>query len=182
MLDAHAYIRTDTHKQPVTEYEAIREKASSQKRDLERALTRFMARTSGQTEDHSLFPDEASSQLFPLIPVNVKQFTYLSALLPQDQIFEDEHTESDSKDDEKAKKEDEVQTVDNEENKEDPDNKDGNDSSAKGDGFNKENDLNDLNDNPFLRPSKICKKRGPKLINFKWVNLSKNPVQNPATE
>lgn len=126
-----------------------------------------MARTSVQADDHSLFPDEQSSQLFPLIPVNVKQFTYLSALLPRDQIFEDDHAESTAKEDDKQKKEDEVQAVDNEENKDDPDNKDENDSSVKGDGFNKENDLNDLNDNPFMRPSKICKKRGPKLINLK---------------
>lgn len=127
-----------------------------------------MARTGAQSNEHSLFPDEQSSQLFPLIPVNLKQFTYLSALLPRDQIFEDDHSnEPDTKDDEKQKKEDEAQTVDNEENRDDPDQKDENDSSVKGDSFNKENDLNDLNDNPFLRPSKICKKRGPKLISFK---------------
>lgn len=126
-----------------------------------------MARTGAQSNEHSLFPDEQSSQLFPLIPVNVKQFTYLSALLPRDQIFEDDDDEPDTKEDEKQKKEDETQTVENEENKDDSEQKDENDSSVKGDGFNKENDLNDLNDNPFMRPSKICKKRGPKLSSFK---------------
>lgn len=50
-----------THKQPVTEYEAIREKAASQKRDVERALTRFIARTG---ETHSLFLVE-DTNVFP---------------------------------------------------------------------------------------------------------------------
>lgn len=83
--DPHAYIRTpvinmknknkdfvwvarfyyknlfQTHKQPVTEYEAIREKAASQKRDVEKALTRFLAKTS---ETHCLFASE-DNQMFP---------------------------------------------------------------------------------------------------------------------
>lgn len=50
-----------THKQPVTEYEAIREKAANQKRDVERALTRFLAKT-GDT--HSLFNTD-DNQMFP---------------------------------------------------------------------------------------------------------------------
>jgi hypothetical protein len=44
----------------VTEYEAIREKSASQKRDTERALTRFVAKTS---ETHSLFLTEDT--IFP---------------------------------------------------------------------------------------------------------------------
>ncbi|KAL6433991.1 hypothetical protein ACFW04_005863 [Cataglyphis niger] len=59
--DPHAYIRTPTHKQPVTEYEAIREKVATQKRDIERALTRFIAKTG---ETHSLFLTEDNS-MFP---------------------------------------------------------------------------------------------------------------------
>ena len=43
--DSHTYVRTPTHKQPVTDYVGVREKASSQKRDVERALTRFIAKT-----------------------------------------------------------------------------------------------------------------------------------------
>lgn len=59
--DPHAYIRTPTHKQPVTEYEAIREKAALQKRDVEKALTRFLAKTSDTdclfaSEDNQIFP------------------------------------------------------------------------------------------------------------------------------
>lgn len=60
--DAHAYIRTATYKQPETEYEAIREKSANQKRDIEKALTRFLAKTAPET--HNLFDDE-ESQLFP---------------------------------------------------------------------------------------------------------------------
>ncbi|XP_043271771.1 transcription initiation factor TFIID subunit 8-like [Venturia canescens] len=82
--DPHAYIRTPTHKQPVTEYEAIREKAATQKRDIERALTRFIAKTG---ETHSLFLTEDNS-MFPLVACKPQFPSYLSALLPQDQVFE----------------------------------------------------------------------------------------------
>lgn len=44
-----------TFKPPVSEYQVVREKASAQKRDVERALTRFIAKT-GDTEN--LFPDD----------------------------------------------------------------------------------------------------------------------------
>lgn len=44
----------------MTEYEAIREKSASQKRDTERALTRFVAKTS---DTHSLFLTEDT--IFP---------------------------------------------------------------------------------------------------------------------
>ena len=50
-----------TYKQPVTEYEAIREKSANQKRDIERALTKFLAKTS---DTHSLF-DTEDNQMFP---------------------------------------------------------------------------------------------------------------------
>ncbi|XP_033214900.1 transcription initiation factor TFIID subunit 8 [Belonocnema kinseyi] len=82
--DPHAYIRTATHKQPVTEYEAIREKASTQKRDIERALTKFVAKT-GDT--HSLFLTEDNS-MFPLIACKPQHPSYLSPLLPTDQVFD----------------------------------------------------------------------------------------------
>lgn len=83
--DPHAYIRTPTHKQPVTEYEAIREKSAIQKRDLERALTRFVAKTGDQ---HSLFLTPDNNNIFPLIPCKAGQSAYLNALLPKDQVFD----------------------------------------------------------------------------------------------
>ncbi|XKL63637.1 hypothetical protein PGB90_006001 [Kerria lacca] len=61
--DPHAYTRTPTHKKPVTEYEAIREKAASQKRDLERALNKFKTKTN---ETESLF-FSMDNDHFPLI-------------------------------------------------------------------------------------------------------------------
>lgn len=89
--DPHAYIRTPTHKQPVTEYEAIRERAATQKRDVEKALTKFLAKTS---ETHSLFPDvDEANQMFPLIACKPAFPAYLAALNPTDQVFDFEELE-----------------------------------------------------------------------------------------
>uniref|UniRef100_A0A0A9Z8E4 Transcription initiation factor TFIID subunit 8 n=1 Tax=Lygus hesperus TaxID=30085 RepID=A0A0A9Z8E4_LYGHE len=90
--DPHAYIRTPTHKQPVTEYEAIREKSAIQKRDIERALNKFAARTS---DTDSLFLCQDKDNLFPLIAYKPQLNTppYLMALLPKDQVFEQEDEE-----------------------------------------------------------------------------------------
>lgn len=87
--DPHAYIRTPTHKQPVTEYEAIREKAANQKRDIEKALTKFLAKTS---ETHSLF-DTEDNQMFPLIACKPAFPSYYAALNPTDQVFDFEELE-----------------------------------------------------------------------------------------
>ncbi|XP_065081940.1 transcription initiation factor TFIID subunit 8-like [Ochlerotatus camptorhynchus] len=87
--DPHAYIRTPTYKQPVTEYEAIREKAASQKRDIEKALTKFLAKTS---DVHSLFDNE-DNPMFPLIACKPSFPPYLQALNPTDQIFDFEELE-----------------------------------------------------------------------------------------
>ncbi|GAB0096863.1 Transcription initiation factor TFIID subunit 8 [Sergentomyia squamirostris] len=86
--DPHAYIRTPTHKQPVTEYEAIREKAATQKKDIEKALTKFLAKTS---ETHSLFNVE--DNIFPLIACKPAHPSYLAALNPTDQVFDFEELE-----------------------------------------------------------------------------------------
>ncbi|XP_021344465.1 transcription initiation factor TFIID subunit 8-like isoform X2 [Mizuhopecten yessoensis] len=83
--DPHTYIRTLTNKAPVTEYQLVREKAASQKRDIERALTRFIAKT-GETQ--MLFPD--NTEAYPLIAVKPNPLPYLDALLckEQDQVNE----------------------------------------------------------------------------------------------
>jgi hypothetical protein len=110
--DSHSYIRTPTHKQPQADYESVREKASSQKRDVERALTRFIAKTCGKT--HSLFNTD-DTNVFPLISsadttVHAELFntnlaaeavgseglqvpTYINALIFRDQIFEEDERE-----------------------------------------------------------------------------------------
>jgi transcription initiation factor TFIID subunit 8 len=87
--DPHAYIRTPTHKQPVTEYEALREKAAAQKRDIERALTKFVAKT-GDTQ--SLFSTD-DVNIFPLIACKPQAQPFLDALVPKDQVFDEEEEE-----------------------------------------------------------------------------------------
>ncbi|XP_059485031.1 transcription initiation factor TFIID subunit 8 [Neocloeon triangulifer] len=87
--DPHAYIRTPTHKQPVTEYEALREKAAAQKRDIERALTKFVAKT-GDTQ--SLFMTD-DVNIFPLVACKPQAQPYLDALVPKDQVFDEEDEE-----------------------------------------------------------------------------------------
>ncbi|XP_060536759.1 transcription initiation factor TFIID subunit 8-like [Cylas formicarius] len=91
--DPHAYVRTPTHKQPIIDYESVREKAAVQKKDVERALTKFLAKTS---PTHSLF-DTDESNIFLLIASKPPYPPYLSALLPQDQIFDAEDLEYDPK-------------------------------------------------------------------------------------
>ncbi|KAL1767882.1 transcription initiation factor TFIID subunit 8 isoform X1 [Sigmodon hispidus] len=56
--DPHTYIKTPTYREPVSDYQVLREKAS-QRRDMERALTRFMAKT---RETQSLFKDDLEIQ------------------------------------------------------------------------------------------------------------------------
>lgn len=77
--DPHTYIKTDALRQPFNEYQVIRERAATQKRDVERALTRFIAKT-GETQ--SLFKDDTKA--FPLIAVKPCPLPYLAALLPRD--------------------------------------------------------------------------------------------------
>uniref|UniRef100_A0A8C1SFU6 TAF8 RNA polymerase II, TATA box binding protein (TBP)-associated factor n=1 Tax=Cyprinus carpio TaxID=7962 RepID=A0A8C1SFU6_CYPCA len=79
----------------VSDYQVVREKAESQRRDVERALTRFMAKT-GETE--SLFKDDISA--FPLIAAKPSTIPYLSALLPSELELQTlEETDSSEQDD-----------------------------------------------------------------------------------
>ena len=141
--DPHSYIRTPTHKQPVTEYEAIREKSASQKRDVERALTRFMAKTSEQSPSHSLFPDDHMNQMFPLIALKTIPNPYLQALLPKDQIFEDDEDEEEKPKETKASDEN------------GPPNEEGESTSTPPD----KSVEAETPDNPYLRQPKISKKK-----------------------
>lgn len=57
-----------TFREPVSDYQVVREKAATQRRDVERALTRFMAKT-GATQslfkdDITAFPCESFCQLW----------------------------------------------------------------------------------------------------------------------
>lgn len=82
--DTHTYIKTPTTHQVSTEYEGVREKAASQKRDVERALTKFIAKTG---DVHGLFKDDPTA--FPLIACQRSAQPIVSALLPKDQSFEE---------------------------------------------------------------------------------------------
>ena len=157
--DSHSYIRTPTHKQPVTDYESVREKAASQKRDVERALTRFIAKT-GKT--HSLFNTD-DTNLFPLIscdrtmPDQPQLPAYINALLFRDQIFEEDEREFLPK-----KKKSAEENVKKEEADENDENKEGDDKVKKEESAKEEPESID---NPFLRPPKI----------------PRNSFKNPAT-
>jgi len=82
--DSHSYIRTPTHRQPEHDYESVREKAATQKRDVERALTRFMAKTCGRT--HSLFNTD-DTNLYPLISCDPRAARSQSTLAQATQMF-----------------------------------------------------------------------------------------------
>lgn len=90
--DPHTYIRSVTYRPPVSEYKVVREKASAEHRDIERALTRFIAKT-GDTEN--LFPDDPYA--FPLIANKLKPLPYLEALLQKDEDAESEELDGDEK-------------------------------------------------------------------------------------
>ncbi|XP_077337635.1 transcription initiation factor TFIID subunit 8 [Lithobates pipiens] len=93
--DPHTYIKTPTCREPVGDYQVLREKAASQRRDVERALTRFMAKT-GETQ--SLFKDDTS--IFPLIAARPLSIPYLNALLPSElELQQVEETDSSEQDD-----------------------------------------------------------------------------------
>ncbi len=151
--DSHSYVRTPTHKQPVTDYESVRERAASQKRDVERALTRFVAKT-GAT--HSLF-DDADANLFPLIscdrvaPDQPILPAYVSALLFKDQLFEEDEREFAPK--KKAKAEDQAGSGSKEAGgeKQDDEEKEVEEKAGKG------KEEPDTIDNPFLRPPKMSR-------------------------
>ncbi|KAF6737086.1 Transcription initiation factor TFIID subunit 8 [Oryzias melastigma] len=93
--DPHTYIKTPTFREPVSDYQVLREKAATQRRDVERALTRFMAKT-GETQ--SLFKDDVTA--FPLIAAQSSVIPYLSALLPSELELQSlEETDSSEQDD-----------------------------------------------------------------------------------
>ncbi|KAF7696100.1 transcription initiation factor TFIID subunit 8 [Silurus meridionalis] len=93
--DPHTYIKTPTFREPVSDYQVLREKAASQRRDVERALTRFMAKT-GDTQ--SLFKDDITT--FPLIAAKLSSIPYLNALLPSELELQSlEETDSSEQDD-----------------------------------------------------------------------------------
>uniref|UniRef100_A0A2K6TD71 Transcription initiation factor TFIID subunit 8 n=1 Tax=Saimiri boliviensis boliviensis TaxID=39432 RepID=A0A2K6TD71_SAIBB len=99
-IDSHSHtpgyimLMEPTYREPVSDYQVLREKAASQRRDVERALTRFMAKT-GETQ--SLFKDDVST--FPLIAARPFTIPYLTALLPSElEMQQMEETDSSEQD------------------------------------------------------------------------------------
>jgi len=140
MPDSHSYIRTPTHRQPVTDYESVREKAASQKRDVERALTRFIAKTG---KIHNLFNSD-DSNLFPLISCikedeEYKLPAYVDALVFKDQVFEEEEIER------RPKRRKPNERPDENDDDDDDDRTRFNESIAE----------SEVIDNPFLRPTRM---------------------------
>nr|XP_032837338.1 transcription initiation factor TFIID subunit 8 [Petromyzon marinus] len=78
--DPHTYIRTPTYREPVSGYQALRDRVSARRRDVETSLTRFVAKTG--TTPQSLFAGH--SDTFPLIACTPSLLPYLGALLPSE--------------------------------------------------------------------------------------------------
>ncbi|XP_059163778.1 transcription initiation factor TFIID subunit 8-like [Physella acuta] len=131
--DPHTYIKTPCFKQPANEYQLVREKAASQKRDVEVALTRFIAKT-GAT--HSLFKDDKSA--FPLIACKPSPLPYLSALLPMDS---------------------ETSSQENSDQETNPTLHQTNHNDASNDANIDVPSENETIDNPYLMPAKLAKKK-----------------------
>uniref|UniRef100_A0A3Q2H977 Transcription initiation factor TFIID subunit 8 n=1 Tax=Equus caballus TaxID=9796 RepID=A0A3Q2H977_HORSE len=155
--DPHTYIKTPTYREPVSDYQVLREKAASQRRDVERALTRFMAKT-GETQ--SLFKDDVST--FPLIAARPFTIPYLTALLPSElEMQQMEETDS-SEQDEQTDTENlplHISTDDSGAEKENTSVLQQN-PSLPGSRNGEENII----DNPYLRPVKKPKIRRKKLV------------------
>ncbi|KAG7472505.1 hypothetical protein MATL_G00109490 [Megalops atlanticus] len=152
--DPHTYIKTPTFREPVSDYQVVREKAASQRRDVERALTRFMAKT-GETQ--SLFKDDITA--FPLIAARPSSIPYLNALLPSELELQSLEETDSSEQDEQTDSENAAGNIINDES-----------------GADKENSVlppggvvpavkaseENVIDNPYLRPVKKPKVRRKK--------------------
>lgn len=160
--DPHAYIRTPTHKQPVTEYEAIREKAATQKRDLARALNKFIIKT--EPVEHIF--DEPDDR-FALIVPKPEMLPYL-CLVPKDQVFEDDDETlqpspqkkkkqtPEKKKKKKYKKKSAVQEEEEEEEDEEPEEEEEEEVNEEREQTPMKTEVaeNEVIDNPYLRPVK----------------------------
>ncbi|XP_043932140.1 transcription initiation factor TFIID subunit 8 [Protopterus annectens] len=152
--DPHSYIRTPTYPEPVSDYQILREKAASQRRDVERALTRFMAKT-GETQ--SLFKDDITT--FPLIAARPCAIPYLNALLPSElEMQQMEETDSSEQDDQ-TDVENMSFSLNVDDASADKENSDLHHSSSLSSSKNGEDNIID---NPYLRPVKKPKVRRKK--------------------
>uniref|UniRef100_A0A2P2HXA2 Transcription initiation factor TFIID subunit 8 n=1 Tax=Hirondellea gigas TaxID=1518452 RepID=A0A2P2HXA2_9CRUS len=163
--DTHTYCFTPTVKQPVTEYEAIREKAATQKRDIERALTKFATKTN---PIESVFI--AEDKEFALVSVAPSSSQNIDALMPRDQVFEAELDYEVSK--ARKKRQDRLsnlhqqqQQLKQEQGEQEQETKVN------------ESAESDVMDNPYLRPVKMPRKTGGRNKHHR----SNHKVHNPSS-
>ncbi|KAF4078685.1 hypothetical protein AMELA_G00201850 [Ameiurus melas] len=159
--DPHTYIKTPTFREPVSDYQVLREKAASQRRDVERALTRFMAKT-GETQ--SLFKDDLTA--FPLIAAKPSSIPYLSALLPSELELQSLEETDSSEQDDQTDSENNTNGMTNEDTGADKENT----VLPPGGGVpTVKNNEENMIDNPYLRPVKKPKKEMHSLVQLGTV-------------
>jgi len=107
-----------------------------------------MAKTSENSLSHSLFPDEQIANLFPLIELKLHSNVYLHALLPKDQIFEEDDEEEAQRESKELSKKS-FKTMDNSDNV----NEESKVSKPQNNSENINTD-NEVLDNPYLRQPK----------------------------
>ncbi|XP_030849416.1 transcription initiation factor TFIID subunit 8 [Strongylocentrotus purpuratus] len=143
--DSHTYIQTPTFKPQDNDYKTVREKAASQRRDVERALTRFIAKTG---DNQTLFPGD--SNLFPLIACTPSPVPYLDALIPSEHDVLEEPEENQTL-------EGDMKSADESEEKRDSGDAEGKPKGTEDDGGStpaKRRHDPEVIDNPFLREPK----------------------------
>lgn len=151
--DPHTYIRTTTGETPEDDYVILRERISTQRRDVERALTRFVARTG---ESHALLPDDKNA--FPLIAAQPSAFPYYSALLPSEHeamrlsLTNMEEEAEDQKESSPKKKQKSKRSHPTTKSQISPE-------STRHDQSSRTNSSTNVIHNPYLRPVKMPKKR-----------------------
>lgn len=82
--DKHTYIQTPAQRHATTDYQLVRQKESMQRKNLESALTKFIAKT-GESNFYCDDIDNPINSTFQLIACNPSPLSYLSALLPKDE-------------------------------------------------------------------------------------------------
>lgn len=82
--DKHTYIETPALRHPTTDYQLVRQKASTQRKNTETALTKFIAKT-GEANYYCDDIDNPINTAFPLIACKPSALSYLSTLMPKDE-------------------------------------------------------------------------------------------------
>ena len=79
--EVYSFVRTPSVREPISQYETIRERVSKQNIMTEESLIKFLAHT--QESEVTLF-DDMHADLYPTIRIEHKPYPYLEALLPNE--------------------------------------------------------------------------------------------------